>query len=124
MRKSSFLLYIISLVLMLFGVLGIVLSFVFSRIGYVRLASIISFVGSICEVGALILIIIRVIFFGFIPVSRAAKVRKSNPIKTVNVKPVKEKTQQQSLVEQFEALYKEGLISKEDFEKKKHDILN
>ena len=47
-------------------------------------------------------------------------------VQTVDVKPVpeeKELSREEELVKQYESLYKQGLISEEDFEKKRKEIL-
>lgn len=125
MRKGSIILYITSLVCILLGVVGIILTYVFERMGYIKLAGVVSITGSIFEAIALILIIVRIVFFGFIPYSKARKSYKQSNVKTVNVKPVKnEKKQEETLYAQYEQLYKEGLITKEDLEKKKNELLN
>lgn len=51
---------------------------------------------------------------------------KGQYVPTVDVKPVPEekvKSKEEELVDQYENLYKQGHISKEDFEKKKKEIL-
>lgn len=75
---------------------------------------------------ALVLIVIKFMFFGGAPASPQVKVNvqsKHKEVRTVDVKPVV-KTREEELYEQYENLYKQNLISKEGLEQKRKELLN
>lgn len=101
-----------------------IVSMVLVNHGYDQVAQILNLVGSGFEALAFVFIIIRVVNFGFQlrRASKAPRPVKFKEPKTVNVKPVKE-TQEEKLYKQYVDLCAEGLISKEDLEKKRKELL-
>lgn len=120
MNKKSRVLYILSVIFISIGITGFLVGFLVQRLIDVRIGGIISGIASLFETAALILIIVRAIRFGFFPVEEPEVIIKE--VKTVDVKPIKE-TQEQKLFKQYEELYKEGLITKEDLENKRKELL-
>lgn len=84
--------------------------------------------GDTLSMGAIVLVI-----FGYMYRRKAAIIRnvgyafnqtKQNDIVNVKEAPkTEEQKRKESLIEQYENLYKNGLITKEDFEKRKEEIL-
>lgn len=77
-------------------------------------------VSGILGAGALILLVYRLSIMAKTPQSFAEPQPKV--VKTVDVKEVP-KSKEQKLFEQYEDLYKNGLITKEDLDKKREELL-
>lgn len=120
MNKKSRLLYLLSVIFISIGIAGFLIGLLVRYLVDARIGEIISGIASMFESAALILIIVRAIRFGFAPVNEPQVIVKE--VKTVDVKPIKE-SQEQKLFKQYEQLYKEGLITKEDLESKRKELL-
>lgn len=125
MSKTSRILTLISIVLFSLGIAGYMVGLVFDAKGFAEVATYIYLAATLCETVGFILLIIRFAKYGMPKVEeryvyQQPKVQK---VKTVDVKPVEE-TQEQKLFKQYEGLYKEGLITKEELEAKRKELLN
>lgn len=120
MNKKARVLYILSVIFISIGIAGFVIGLLVQNFVDSRIGGIISGFASMFETAALVLIIVRAIRFGFVPVDEPEVVVRK--VRTVDVKPVKE-TQEQRLFKRYEELYKEGLITKEDLENKRKELL-
>lgn len=121
MFKKTRLFFVLTLVFISLGAICIVSSLFISKFINERAGNIVLGIGLLCDVAALIFIIIRAIKFGY-PKEKVARNNKQD-LGTVNVKPVKDTSQEENLYKQYEGLYKEGLISKEDLDKKRVELL-
>ena len=121
MKKGEEILFILSIIFIALGITGIVVGSLIQLSIDQRIGGIISGFGSLFEIVALALIIIRFVKYGFAPIPQDNIVQPKKVV-TVDVKPIKE-TQEEKLYKQYEGLYKEGLITKEDLEKKRIELL-
>lgn len=112
---------ILSIVCIALGVASIVTGVVLSFYGYKKLVDLFLGLGSVLGVGALVLLVLRLI--NSPEVSNPN--RENQPRVVVKVVDVKDlpKTKEEKLFEQYEDLYKKGLISKEDLELKREELL-
>ena len=112
---------ILSIVCIALGVSSIVTGVVLSFYGYKKLVDLFFGLGSVLGVGALVLLVLRLI--NSPEISNAN--REHQPRVVVKVVDVKDlpKTKEEKLFEQYEDLYKKGLISKEDLELKREELL-
>lgn len=122
MNKKSRILFIITSICIAIGITCYLVFFIMklANVNGNIASSVLGF-GSLFETIAFILIIIRAIVFGF-PSVELEDEPYEEEIKIVDVKPVKE-TQEEKLYKEYEALYKEGLITKEDLDIKKKELL-
>ena len=125
MKQNGKFLFWIAVALLCIGVCacigGIICEFMGQPLGFKICTITVAVTGPV----ALVLIIIKFMFFGGAPASPQIKVNvqsKPKEVKTVDVKPVA-KTHEEELYEQYENLYKQNLISKEDLEKKRVELL-
>ena len=112
---------ILSIVCIALGVSSIVTGVVLSFYGYKKLVDLFLGLGSVLGVGALVLLVLRLINSPEISNPN----RENQPRVVVKVVDVKDlpKTKEEKLFEQYEDLYKKGLISKEDLELKREELL-
>ena len=112
---------ILSIVCIALGVSSIVTGVVLSFYGYKKLVDLFLGLGSVLGVGALVLLVLRLINSPEI----INQNRENQPRVVVKVVDVKDlpKTKEEKLFEQYEDLYKKGLISKEDLELKREELL-
>lgn len=112
---------ILSIVCIALGAGSIVTGVVLSFYGYKKLVDLFLGLGSVLGVGALVLLVLRLI--NSPEVSNPN--RENQPRVIVKVVDVKDlpKTKEEKLFEQYEDLYKKGLISKEDLELKREELL-
>lgn len=128
MRKISAVLYYLGLVIFFVGIGSIAISCVFEIIGNQSLSDIFGIIAAAAGTLSLTIFIVRVVIFGFQfnASAKAAKTKtytyEQKPVKTVDVKPVP-KSKEEELYEQYENLYKQGLITKEDLDKKHEELL-
>ena len=112
---------ILSIVCIALGVSSIVTGVVLSFYGYKKLVDLFLGLGSVLGVGALVLLVLRLINSPEV----INQNRENQPRVVVKVVDVKDlpKTKEEKLFEQYEDLYKKGLISKEDLELKREELL-
>ena len=112
---------ILSIVCIALGVSSIVTGVVLSFYGYKKLVDLFLGLGSVLGAGALVLLVLRLINSPEVSNSN----RENQPRVVVKVVDVKDlpKTKEEKLFEQYEDLYKKGLISKEDLELKREELL-
>lgn len=124
MKKTIKILYFVGLTLLIIGILCTIFAFIFGRIGNGQLSDLFGMISAFCGPSALIILIVRLILIMQTnPIRReyvAPKPQKE--IKTVDVKDIP-KTRGQELYEQYENLYKQNLITKEDLDKKRVELL-
>ena len=125
MRKFDRILFIIGNVFFFIGVLSFIIGFIFEQLGRPYVAEVLYPIGAICGPITIVIFIVRLLII--VNLARKYRVREPKPHtpkepKTVDIKEAK-KTREQELYEQYEGLYKQGLISKEDLEKKKSELL-
>lgn len=120
MRKDK-LLYILGIIAVSVGLLLSIAAIVLSQLNLDKLSDSFFIVSSILGVVALVLLIIRVNIQ-----TKDLGMQSSNPpkviVKVVDVKDLP-KTREQELYEQYEDLYKKNLITKEDLDKKKEELI-
>ena len=112
---------ILSIVCIALGAGCLITGAVLSFYNYKKLVDLFFGVGSFLGVGALALLIIRLVTSPEVNRPR----RENEPRVVVTVVDVKDlpKTKEEQLFEQYEDLYKKGLISKEDLELKREELL-
>ena len=118
--KKVKLLLIISIVVISVGVACLIAGTVLSLLHYNVISDILLGISSVLGIGALALLIWRLTLL-----PAAAPVHRERPrviVKTVDVKDIP-KSKEEKLYEQYEDLYKRNLISKEDLDKKRAELL-
>lgn len=115
-------LYIIGTTLVITGCLFIVAAFLFSKLGYSNLADILLGFSSILGFVSLIVLIIRLVLMSK-TTSQPFSANDKVSVKIVDVKDIP-KSKEEKLFEQYEDLFKKNLISKEDLELKRKELLN
>lgn len=117
-NKAGLSLIIAAICALSIGILAIIAGFITVALdGESTISTILFVVGVAGCIGGFVLIIVRASKYGFEPIS----IPEEKVIKTVDVKPIKE-TQEEKLFKEYEKLYKEGLITKEDLENKKKEL--
>lgn len=121
MKKLPTILYYVGLVILLVGIGSSILSFFLES---PKLSDAFGIVAAVSGPTALIILIIRLVIIN--------QTNQSNPnytvfkpqkeVKTVDVKEIP-KTKEEELYEQYENLYKQNLITKEDLDKKRVELL-
>lgn len=119
--KTYRILLIISIILVSVGGILIIAGSVLSLMGNTTLGDILMGVSSILGLAALALMIVRLIIMARTP----EQFRSEQPKVVVKVVEVKEvhKSKEQELYEQYEDLYKRNLITKEELDRKRIDLL-
>jgi len=120
MKKIKILL-IVSISIISLGVACLIAGTVLSLLHYNLVSDILLGVSSALGIGALALLIWRLTLLPSAP-APARRERPTVYVKTVDVKEIP-KTKEEKLYEQYEDLYKRNLISKEDLDKKKEELL-
>ena len=112
---------ILSIVCIALGAGCVITGAVLSFYSHKKLVDLFFGLGSFLGVGALALLIIRLVTSPEVNRPR----RENEPRVVVKVVDVKDlpKTKEEKLFEQYEDLYKKGLISKEDLEIKREELL-
>ena len=116
------LLLVISIVIMALGIGLFIAAATLALIGKTTLSDIFFAISSLLGVGALVLMIYNLAISSK---SASPDVEPSKPkvvVKIVDVKDVP-KSKEEKLYEQYESLYKQGLITKEDLDKKRAELL-
>lgn len=121
MKRLVTILYYVGLGVLIVGIASTMLSFFLTN---PSLSDTFGIIAAICGPLALIILIIRlIIMIQHSPVKRAYTATKpQKEVKTVDVKEIP-KTREQELYEQYENLYKQNLITKEDLDKKRVELL-
>lgn len=119
--KLKKVLLIISIVTMGLGVALFIAASVLSILGYNLISDIFFGVSSILGIGALGLLVYNLAVSAKF-VTPQEEPRPKVVVKVVDVKDIP-KSKEQQLYEQYENLYKQGLISKEDLDKKRAELL-
>lgn len=120
MKKIKVLL-IISIAVISLGVACLIAGTILSLLHYNLVSDILLGLSSALGIGALALLIWRLTLMPSAP-TPARRERPTVYVKTVDVKEVP-KTKEEKLFEQYEDLYKRNLISKEDLDKKRAELL-
>lgn len=119
--KSNRILLIISIILISLGSILIIFGTVLTLIGNSQLGDILMGISSLLGVAALAILIFRLVLMSKTP--EMFNDNKTNVVvKIVDVKDLP-KTREQQLYEQYEDLYKKNLITKEELEIKRKDLL-
>lgn len=123
MKKLVNILYYIGFIFLAAGVISLITALVFEEIGNEDLSYTFGMISSICGPVCLLIFIVRlVIMVNHSPAYRSRTQSVQKEIKTVDVKEIP-KTKEELLFEQYEDLYKRNLITKEDLEKKREELL-
>ena len=125
MKKTNKTLFYIGLAILIVGIACLITSIILDRVGQSDIGEIFGIISAIAGPVSLLILIFYLMFFGLKEPQRGHNtVRHSQQkvIKEVDVKPIK-KTRQEELYEQYEDLYKKNLISKEDLDKKRVELL-
>lgn len=121
--KRDKILYYLGLIAVSIGVLLALASLILSRYGVNRLANIFGWISSILGIASFAIVLIRLTLQVKDPLHNVNK--PNGPKVVVKVVDVKDlpKSREQQLYEQYENLYKQNLITKEDLENKKKELL-
>ena len=119
--KAYRILLIISIVIVSLGGLFIIVGSILTLTGNSSLGDLFMGLSSLLGLAALVLMVIRL----FIMAKTPHEFREENPRVVVKVVDVKEipKTKEEQLYEQYEDLYKKNLITKEDLDLKRKELL-
>lgn len=126
-NKTAKVLTTIGVILFSISVLGFIVGIILETAVNPDVATILYFVAGGCAVAGIVITIIRFTKYG-IPQANDQVIyynvapQRKEP-KTVDVKPVKELTPEEKLFKQYKDLYKQKLISKEDLEAKRKELL-
>jgi hypothetical protein len=116
------LLLVISIVVMALGVALFIAASVLALTGKTLLSDIFFGVSSLLGIGALALMIYNLAISSKFASPEVEPNKPKVVVKIVDVKDVP-KTKEEKLYEQYEGLYKQGLITKEDLDKKRAELL-
>ena len=119
--KLNKILFIISIVLVSLGSGLIIAAAILTLTGRTKLGDIFLTVSSIIGIAAMALLIYRLVVMSKTPELYNTEKTKV-VVKIVDVKDIP-KTKEEKLYEQYEDLYKKNLISKEDLDKKRLELL-
>lgn len=117
------LLLVISIVVMSIGVALFIAAAVLAITGKTTLSDIFFGVSSLLGIASLGLMIYNLAISSKFASPEAQPSKPKVVVKIVDVKDVP-KSKEQKLYEQYEDLYKQGLITKEDLDKKREELLN
>ena len=116
------LLLVISIIVMAVGIALFIAASVLALIGKTTLSDIFFGVSSLLGIAALGIMIYNLTISAKYAVPDEEPARPKVVVKVVDVKDVP-KSKEQKLYEQYEGLYKQGLITKEDLDKKREELL-
>lgn len=126
--KKGFWLFILGLTILMVGIVAGILAIVFELTGMSNLANIMSMLVVIAGPVSIILLIIKLMAYGGAesPEPKKHVVNPNNSSKkdvpTVDVKQI-EKSQDEIMYDKYVDLYNQKLITKEDLEKKRKELL-
>lgn len=126
--KKGFWLFVLGLTILMIGIIAGILAIVFELTGKSNLASIMSMLVVIAGPVSIILLLIKLMAYGGAesPEPKKHFVNPNNSSKkdvtTVEVKQIK-KSQDEIMYDKYVDLYNQKLITKEDLEKKRKELL-
>ena len=118
-KKPNLVLFVSSICALALGMLSIVAGVICLMFVDSNVSTILFIVGSILCVAGLVFVILHFMRNGFKPVNEEPTIIVKE-VKTVDVKEVKE-TREEQLFKEYEKLFKEGLITKEELEQKRKE---
>ena len=119
--KLSKVLLILSIILVSLGSALIIAGAILTLLGRTKLGDIFITISSVIGIAAMALLIYRLVVMSKTPELYNTEKTKV-VVKIVDVKDIP-KTKEEKLYEQYEDLYKKNLISKEDLDKKRLELL-
>lgn len=124
MKKSGKIVNILCISLLSLGIACVITSIIFEIINNKDMSKLFIIIGSAVGGVALLAMIFNFVFNGVAqkPNNFSAPKPQQKEVRTVDVKDIL-KTHEEQLFEEYEKLYKQGLISKEDLEIKRKDLL-
>ena len=125
-NKQGLWLFILALIVAIIGAIGLILTIVFELIGNKDLFEIFGLMVIICGPIAILLFALKLSFFGGAPSPKPKTMEPKaveKPVVTVDVKEAPVKTQDEIMYDKYVELYNQKLISKEDLEKKRKELL-
>lgn len=115
-------LFYVGLGLIGIGIAALVVASVLELKGFKTASEILFGVSSLCGSASLIVLIVRLVVGINSQPHPAVQTAKIKEVKTVDVKPV-EKTKEEKLYDQYVELYEKKLITKEELEQKRVELL-
>lgn len=124
-NKKGLWLFILALVVLIIGVAGLVAAIVFELLGNKDLFEIFGLLVIVCGPISILLFTLKLSLYGGAPSSKKNIVINKDPEKPVVTVDVKEpeKTQEEIMYDKYVDLYNQKLITKEDLEKKRIELL-
>lgn len=122
MRKIERVLYFVGLGFLIVGIISALLALIFASVGNDTLEDTFGLISTFAGPVALILLIIRLILIINHRPTPAPRTSPKVVVKTVDVKDIP-KTREEELYEQYEGLYKQKLITKEELDAKRKELL-
>ena len=122
-QKGLWLFYL-GLIFLLVGLGALIASFVFQSNGNNDMFKIMGIIVAVSGPLSILMLILKLIFYGGAasPTSRSHSVTVIKTVKTVDVKPV-EKSQEEIMYGKYVDLYNRKIITKEDLDKKRVELL-
>lgn len=124
-NKKGLWLFILALVVLIIGVAGLVTAIVFELLGNKDLFEIFGLLVIVCGPISILLFTLKLSLYGGAPsLKKNIVINKApeKPVVTVDVKEP-EKTQEEIMYDKYVDLYNKKLITKEDLEKKRIELL-
>lgn len=117
-------LFFLGLIFLLIGLGALIATFVFQSNGNNDMFRIMGIIVAVSGPLSILMLILKLIFYGGAasPTSRSHSVTANKTVKTVDVKPV-EKSQEEIMYEKYVDLYNRKIITKEDLDKKRVELL-
>lgn len=117
-------LFFLGLIFLLAGLGALIASFVFQSNGNNDMFKIMGIIVAVSGPLSILMLILKLIFYGGAtsPTSRSHSVTANKTVETVDVKPV-EKSQEEIMYEKYVDLYNRKIITKEDLDKKRAELL-
>ena len=117
-------LFFLGLIFLLIGLGALIATFVFQSNGNNDMFRIMGIIVAVSGPLSILMLILKLIFYGGAasPTSRSHSVTVIKTVKTVDVKPV-EKSQEEIMYEKYVDLYNRKIITKEDLDKKRVELL-
>lgn len=124
-NKKGLWLFILALVVLIIGVAGLVTAIVFELLGNKDLFEIFGLLVIVCGPISILLFTLKLSLYGGAPSPKKNIVINKAPEKPVVTVDVKEpeKTQEEIMYDKYVDLYNKKLITKEDLEKKRIELL-
>ena len=124
-NKKGLWLFILALVVLIIGVAGLMAAIVFELLGNKDLFEIFGLLVIVCGPISILLFTLKLSLYGGAPSPKKSIVINKAPEKPVVTVDVKEpaKTQEEIMYDKYVDLYNQKLITKEDLEKKRIELL-